>query len=1213
MGFTYLDQVIELTNTDHESKGFIQIELLEYIRSLKLGGTYIDIGSNHGLFGIYFSLFCQSYSVWCYESKAECLPTSKKNISYNISEDKCHLKLLPSNGISHNKNNQEHKKALESYFCKHNDVSLITLELNDISSELIEFLKNLFLKCTPLVILKNNSEEANQKLKVTLEVCGYLESFKKISGGSYIEFVEANNSHKKYFDVSNYWNSRYAAKQNSGPGSYNRLARFKARFINDFVESNDITSIVELGCGDGAQLSLAHYPSYTGLDISPVVIDICKNKFRNDATKHFSVYDPSNFDAETYHSKLAISLDVIYHLSNDDIYHAYLRDLFSISAQFIIIYSNSSDNYIQGVNERAEYVRFRNVIADIQSMFQEWQLVDAFPNAYPFNLSIPETTSFADFYIFERSPTENSAYNKSDEFIARKSLNQLIINAEQTDLILKQNKATKGFLESMKREFTAEITSIVKEKDFEEKYNVIVNRIPFFEKEIERLTASNQHSSDVRIGLENKLASLEEKATQLTQQVLLEKECRQNELRLALETGERYLRISQENSESKLLTEKQYSKDLKKELKKAEIENVSLSESLNHSNSKRKGHFEKLEVERRKTQRLSTQLDSLSRDFHKLAVDSSDAELNIYNLRHSLTYQLGVHLRNMRSLRGAIGFPLAVWRVYKTFKLRKSKACTTLIPKKRTPELLTSTPKPAPKKVTIEVNAQPSNTSKDEAGIFGWPDDNFDQNKLTVLAVMDEFTSGCFGADVNLIQPRPDNWKSLFNKYKPNFIFIESAWKGNSGSWQYRVASYSHKPGNEVHLLSNYAKENKTPVIFWNKEDPVHHEKFMEAAKEADIIFTTDQNMVPSYKKKTGNSRVFPLPFAAQPELHKPAPLHGRLNKSCFAGSWYGNRHAERGAAMNWLLEAAKPSGLDIYDRNYGTGIFPFPDKYEENIKGSLPYEELCKEYSRYRIFLNVNSVTDSPTMFSRRVFELLACGTPVVSTHANGIENLLGTDAVWLVNNKSEANEAIHTLMNNDDEWRRRSLAGIRKVFSSHTYLNRLDYICDKSGLNSDFSPEPSVLLLAKVINNNELDAISLFLEHQSWKGGQMYVEFQGDNLRSDTIHQDIKLISSIESFISHLGNKDFKYVSVINPTCHYDRNVLQDLVNATRYCPDSSVWGKSVSDSEFLHGKAIYKYASLWRLEHLKEKFFIDPDHATFEGDGVFAIDNEGFTPHE
>ncbi len=31
--------------------------------------------------------------------------------------------------------------------------------------------------------------------------------------------------------------------------------------------------------------------------------------------------------------------------------------------------------------------------------------------------------------------------------------------------------------------------------------------------------------------------------------------------------------------------------------------------------------------------------------------------------------------------------------------------------------------------------------------------------------------------------------------------------------------------------------------------------------------------------------------------------------------------------AMRWLLQAANRHGLDIYDRNHGTGIFPFPEE----------------------------------------------------------------------------------------------------------------------------------------------------------------------------------------------------------------------------------------------------------------------------------------------
>src|SRR5690349_24554192 len=52
-----------------------------------------------------------------------------------------------------------------------------------------------------------------------------------------------------------YWEERYRQGGNSGVGSYGQLARFKAQTINRFVAEQAVTSVVEFGCGDGAQLA----------------------------------------------------------------------------------------------------------------------------------------------------------------------------------------------------------------------------------------------------------------------------------------------------------------------------------------------------------------------------------------------------------------------------------------------------------------------------------------------------------------------------------------------------------------------------------------------------------------------------------------------------------------------------------------------------------------------------------------------------------------------------------------------------------------------------------------------------------------------------------------------------------------------------------------------------------------------------------------------
>jgi hypothetical protein len=67
---------------------------------------------------------------------------------------------------------------------------------------------------------------------------------------------------------SSFWERNYARGGTSGSGSYGAFAQAKAAFLNEFVHQHDLQSVIEFGCGDGHQLSLADYPRYVGLDVS---------------------------------------------------------------------------------------------------------------------------------------------------------------------------------------------------------------------------------------------------------------------------------------------------------------------------------------------------------------------------------------------------------------------------------------------------------------------------------------------------------------------------------------------------------------------------------------------------------------------------------------------------------------------------------------------------------------------------------------------------------------------------------------------------------------------------------------------------------------------------------------------------------------------------------------------------------------------------------
>jgi spore maturation protein CgeB len=497
----------------------------------------------------------------------------------------------------------------------------------------------------------------------------------------------------------------------------------------------------------------------------------------------------------------------------------------------------------------------------------------------------------------------------------------------------------------------------------------------------------------------------------------------------------------------------------------------------------------------------------------------------------------------------------------------------------------------------------------DRAATLGWPSAP-KSKKPVAIAITDEFTTDCLANEISLIQPRPDNWRALADKHRPDFFFVESAWKGNYGSWQYRIASYSNTPGKELAQIHKYAKEKHIPLVFWNKEDPVHHDKFMTSAKEADYIFTTDSEMIESYRLNTKAKGVYTLPFAAQPSLHYPSPIAKRNDRSCFAGSWYSNRHKERGHDMDWLLTVAKDYKLDIYDRNYTEKGSSFPRHLSDCVIGGLPYAKLCSSYRKYRTFINVNSVKSSPTMFSRRVFELLACGTPIISSYSKGLDQFFDSGAIWLVNNKAEADVAFRTLLSDDQEWRKRSLAGIREVFANHTYEHRIQHLLEMIGIKKDTTLSPDITLAFGYENDIQLDFVKEFLRTQTLKEFRIVVFGKNPDRIRKLSQEDSRISYVPREELSDLFAKRSSSQHLagwISSCVTYGEYYLRDLVNASIYRPDANGWGKSQLHDRFELGGASYCSTTLWKSNIFLERVLHSDPDIYISDDNLFVADSD------
>ena len=389
-------------------------------------------------------------------------------------------------------------------------------------------------------------------------------------------------------------------------------------------------------------------------------------------------------------------------------------------------------------------------------------------------------------------------------------------------------------------------------------------------------------------------------------------------------------------------------------------------------------------------------------------------------------------------------------------------------------------------------------------------------SNLVIATLLDRFSEDCWKYEANIIPLDKSSWQQQFEHNKPAFFFAESIWQGNDGKWVGSMTKYAEKKSNPLRDIINYCKAQKIPTVFWNKEDPPNFDVFIDVAKEFDYIFTTDENCVKAYQEICGHNRVYSLPFAAQPYIHNPAGKPKELKEICFAGSWFANKHPERRELLPTLLDPALHRGLHIFDRmlNQNREDYRFPEKYQQAIVGTLDLERVLMAYRSYKVFLNVNTVTNSPTMFSRRVFELLACGTPVISTQSVGVQKMLG-DFVKITHNYAETNEHIDVLLNDEEVRQKLAHTGYRYVHENHTYKHRLEYILGKLQIkDKSLLTQPLVSVVAATNRPEYLENCLENYTRQKYTHKELLLVLNNNSYNLEEVRQKVSSLPNVKVF---------------------------------------------------------------------------------------------------
>ncbi len=353
--------------------------------------------------------------------------------------------------------------------------------------------------------------------------------------------------------------------------------------------------------------------------------------------------------------------------------------------------------------------------------------------------------------------------------------------------------------------------------------------------------------------------------------------------------------------------------------------------------------------------------------------------------------------------------------------------------------------------------------------------------EFRVGVILDDFSRRAFAPEWGQVALTPASWRAELTAGL-DLLFVESAWNGNGGAWQYHLTGTSAPRPAFVELVAA-CRAAGVPTVFWNKEDPVHFEDFLDAARLFDSVYTTDVDRLPAYTAALGHDRVGVLEFAAQPAIHNPVRLHGRGPERdvAFAGMYFAHKYPERREQMDLLLGAAldvSPTmehGLEIFSRFRGKDEkYQFPAPLDGRVVGSLDYDRMLTAYREYKVFLNVNSVVGSPSMCARRIFEITASGTPVVSTPSAAVGEYFPGDEVFVAGTREVAAHTVRALVRSPELRDRAVHKGQRRIWREHTYGARSRQVLHDAGLvTSPVIPRPSVTALVSTNRPHQVDHV--------------------------------------------------------------------------------------------------------------------------------------------
>lgn len=130
-----------------------------------------------------------------------------------------------------------------------------------------------------------------------------------------------------------YWNDRYIRGETSGEGSVGLLRAWKWSKIEAYAGKAD--DVVDVGCGDRTFWEGRSCSSYTGIDISKVIVE----RHRQESPQMRFICSPAGTSQKDVKGRVVLCMDMLFHIVDDDEYDRTLVNLANYTGEWLFIFT----------------------------------------------------------------------------------------------------------------------------------------------------------------------------------------------------------------------------------------------------------------------------------------------------------------------------------------------------------------------------------------------------------------------------------------------------------------------------------------------------------------------------------------------------------------------------------------------------------------------------------------------------------------------------------------------------------------------------------------------------------------------------------------------------------------------------------------------------------------------------------------------------------